>query len=150
MSADPPRGEPRVHAALTESVLDPAAAQDFVADPTAGGVGLFLGVVRNHHAGEAVDHLHYEAWQDEALPRLHAVVDEVVAEFGGVRAAWVEHRLGDLAIGEAAVVAAASAPHRAEAMDAARALIDRTKERVPIWKRETLADGTTRWPGTDC
>lgn len=146
---DPPRAEPRVHVALGQEPLDLQAANDFVADPTSGGIGLFLGVVRNHHAGEAVDHLFYEAWEQEALPRLADVVDGVVQEFTGVRAAWVEHRLGRLDVGDVAVIAAASAPHRAEAIDAARALIDRTKEQVPIWKREHLVDGTTRWPGAD-
>lgn len=146
---DPARGTPRVHVRLTDEALDLAAADAFVADPACGGVGLFLGVVRNHHAGAAVDHLVYESWEDEALPRLREVADEVVAEFGGVRAVWVEHRVGRLDIGEAAVVVAASAPHRDEAFDAARALIDRTKARVPIWKHEHLADGTTRWPGAD-
>lgn len=134
---------------LRDEPISLADADAFVADPTSGGVGLFQGVVRNHHAGADVDHLVYEAWQDEALPRLQQVAQGVVDEFPGVRAVWVEHRLGHLDVGDVAVIAAASAPHRDEAMDAARALIDRTKADVPIWKHEHLTDGTTRWPGLD-
>ncbi len=147
--SDPARGEPRLHVHLTDQALDLGAADAFVADPTCGGVGLFLGVVRNHHAGDEVDHLVYEAWEQEALPRLQRVAQDVVTQFKGVRAVWVEHRVGRLEIGDAAVVVAASAPHRDEAFDAARALIDRTKADVPIWKHEHLADGTSRWPGAD-
>lgn len=146
---DPPRAEVRIHTALHESPLDVAAAQDFVADRESGGVGLFLGVVRDHHAGDAVDHLVYSSFEQEALGRLDGVVVDVAEEFTGVRAVWVEHRLGRLDVGDIAVVAAASAPHRDEAFAATRALIDRTKAEVPIWKHEHLVDGTTRWPGAD-
>jgi molybdopterin synthase catalytic subunit len=147
--ADPPRAAPRLHLALRQDPLRLEDANAFVADRTSGGVGLFLGAVRNHHAGADVDHLVYEAWEAQAAPRLRAILEDVAQEFVGVRALWVEHRLGRLEVGDVAVIAAASAPHRDEAMDAARALIDRTKANVPIWKHEHLADGTTRWPGLD-
>ncbi len=147
--SDPAREGVRIHVRLTDEPLDLAAADAFVADPTCGGVGLFTGVVRNHHAGDAVDHLVYEAWEDRALPLLQDVADGVAAAHPGVRAVWVEHRLGRLDVGDVAVVVAASAPHRDEAFDAARALIDRTKAEVPIWKHEHLTDGTSRWPGAD-
>lgn len=148
-TGDPARAAPRIHVALVAEVLDVQAALAHVADPTAGGIGLFLGVVRNHHAGAAVDHLEYEAWPDEAMAKLALLAGEVAAEYGGVRAVFVEHRTGRLEVGEVAVIATASAPHRDEAMAATRALIDRTKAQVPIWKHEHLVDGTTRWPGLD-
>lgn len=149
MKPDPPRGEPRIEIRLTDEPLDPRAAFESVNHPECGGVGLFLGVVRNHHMGEPVDHLEYEAWEEQAGPRLEAVAEEVLAEHAGVRAVHLEHRVGRLEIGEPSVVVAASAPHRHEAIAAATALIDRLKETVPIWKREHLPDGTVRWPGDE-
>lgn len=146
---DPSRPEPRVTVRLTHEALDVGEACDAVADPAVGGIGVFLGVVRDHHGGEAVVGLDYEAWEQRARTAMRAVAQEVLARFPDVRAVYVAHRLGALAVGEAAVVVAASAPHRQQAIAAAQALIDRTKQRVPIWKRERLANGTVRWPGVD-
>lgn len=146
---DPVRRAVDIEVVLTSDPLDVGRAHDRVLHPEAGGVGLFSGVVRDHHEGAAVDHLRYEAWEDRAREAMQAVADAVVADHDGVRCVYVGHRLGDLSVGEVSVVCAASAPHRDEAMAAARALIDRVKESVPIWKHEHLADGTDRWPGTD-
>ena len=146
-SLDPPRGEPRITTLLTDEPLDLGAAQVDVDDPSCGGIGLFLGVVRDHHEGDAVDHLEYEAWEEQALPALEAVAAEVVARFPDVRAVHLSHRLGRLEVGEVSVIVATSAPHRAEALEAARFGIDHLKETVPIWKHEFLTDGTERWPG---
>lgn len=146
---DPPRGDVRIEVVLTDAPLDVAVAHDLVLHPEAGGVGLFSGVVRDHHEGQDVDHLVYEAWEERARTAMREVVDAVVADHPGVRCVYVGHRVGRLSVGEVSVVCAASAPHRDEAMTAARALIDRVKESVPIWKQEVLADGRDRWPGTD-
>lgn len=148
-TTDPARQDVGVVVHLSERPLDVAAAHADVAHPEAGGIGLFTGVVRNHHAGAAVDHLEYEAWEEQAEPRLREVADAVVRDFPGVRAVHVSHRIGRLEIGEIAVICAASAPHRHEAIQAATALIDRVKDTVPIWKKETLTDGTVRWPACD-
>lgn len=145
--ADPPRGATRVTALLTTRPLDLAAAQADVADDTCGGIGLFAGVVRNHHEGDAVAHLEYEAWEEQAQPALEAVGHAVLEAHPSVRAVHLAHRLGRLEVGEVSVVVAASAPHRAEAIHAAHDAIDRLKASVPIWKHEHLADGTSRWPG---
>ncbi|MBW3620762.1 MAG: molybdenum cofactor biosynthesis protein MoaE [Actinobacteria bacterium] len=134
---------------LTDAPLDIAGAHDAVRHREAGGIGLFSGVVRDHHEGEAVVSLTYEAWADEARRSMRAVADAVVAAFPGVRCVYVGHRTGSLAVGEVSVVCAASAPHRDEALAAATALIDRVKASVPIWKHEFLADGRDRWPGSD-
>jgi molybdopterin synthase catalytic subunit len=144
---DPPRGDVQYEIRLTDEPLDPAAAHAFVIDPEAGGIGLFTGVVRNHHEGQAVDHLDYEAWEDRALDAMRAAAAAVADEHPDVRRVHVSHRLGRLDVGDVSVICATSAPHRAEAITAAHALIDRVKQSVPIWKRETLADGTVRWPG---
>lgn len=146
---DPPRPRPRIAVELTSEPLSVSAAYDDVSHPESGGIGVFVGTVRNHHEGAAVTGLSYEAWEERARDLLMEVAQEVVAEFAGVRAVHVAHRLGDLDVGDASVVVAASAPHRDEAITAARALIDRVKERVPIWKREHLADGTARWSGLE-
>lgn len=108
----------------------------------AGGVVTFIGKVRDHSRGHAIDHLEYEAYAPMALKVMRRIAAEVEAEVGDASVA-VHHRLGRLAIGEAAVVIAAAAPHRAEAFAACRAVIERLKQDVPIWKREVAVDGTT-------
>lgn len=143
---DPPRGDTRIHVHLTGEPLDVAGAVADVAHPQCGGIGVFLGAVRDHHGGAAVESLEYEAWEEQARPALHAVAQRVIRRFEGVRAVHLSHRLGHLAIGELSVIVAASAPHRAEAIAAAEALIDDLKRTVPIWKQEHLADGSSRWP----
>jgi molybdopterin synthase catalytic subunit len=111
-----------------------------VGHPGAGGVATFLGVVRDVNAGRAVTLLEYEAYGSMAEAELGRILAELAAEIPGVRVA-ATHRVGPLAVGEAAVACAASAPHRAEAFLACRALIDRIKSRLPIWKREHGPDG---------
>lgn len=139
----------RVTTAITDQPLDVAAALAEVTHPQAGGVGLFVGVVRDHHEGEAVTGLDYESWEGRADEELRRVADEVAARFPGVRAVHAVHRVGPLTVGDPSVVVAVSAPHRDEALAATHTLIDRLKDEVPIWKREHLADGSSRWPGTD-
>ncbi len=108
----------------------------------AGGVVTFIGKVRDHSRGHAIDHLEYEAYAPMALKVMRQIAAAVEAEVVGASVA-VHHRLGRLAIGEAAVVIAAAAPHRAEAFAACREVIERLKRDVPIWKREVAVDGTT-------
>ena len=146
---DPDRVEVRVRTRLTHDPLDVAAAHRDVEHPEAGGIGVFSGLVRNHHDGDAVDHLEYEAWEDRAAELLEQVARDVAAAHPSVRAVHVSHRVGRLEVGEVSVLCAASAPHRDQALAAASDLIDEVKARVPIWKRETLADGSVRWPGCD-
>jgi molybdopterin synthase catalytic subunit len=129
---------------LLSTPLSVDEAMRTVAHPSAGGIAIFVGVVRNHAEGRAVDRLDYEAHDKLALKELEKVANEVLAEQPEVRACAV-HRVGSLAIGDLAVVVAASAPHRAEAFTACRALIERIKERVPIWKKEWAADGSASW-----
>ena len=148
-SHDPDRTGVRVRTRLTHDTLDVAAAHADVEHPEAGGIGVFSGLVRNHHDGDAVDHLEYEAWEGRAEAMLDEVARAVAAAHPSVRAVHVSHRIGRLEVGQISVVCAASAPHRDQALAAASALIDEVKARVPIWKRETLLDGTVRWPGCD-
>lgn len=138
----------RIHVRLTEQPLSTEAALAFVADPAAGGVTLFCGTVRDHAAGRAVAALEYEAYVERAEPEMRKLAEEARRRWPELRAVWLEHRVGRLEIGEAAVVVVASAPHRDRAFAAARWLIDTLKDTVPIWKRELWADGGAHWPGT--
>jgi molybdopterin synthase catalytic subunit len=115
-----------------------------VAHPSAGGICVFLGVVRDHADGAAVARLDYEAYTELARKEMRRIVEQIERENAGVRLAAL-HRVGQLAVGDTAVVVAASAPHRAEAFAACRAAIDRIKESVPIWKKEWGPDGTSTW-----
>ena len=110
-----------------------------------GGIVTFTGVVRRHSRGQSIDHLEYEAYPAMAVREMTRLCDEIEAEVAGAKLA-VEHRVGHLTVGEIAVVIAAAAPHRAEAFTACRAMIDRLKDRVPIWKKEVGDDGA-EWIG---
>ncbi|MBO9521605.1 MAG: molybdenum cofactor biosynthesis protein MoaE [Nocardioidaceae bacterium] len=128
---------------VREDALDLAEVTAAVADRSAGGVDVFLGVVRDHDSGQPVTGLEYVG-HPTALARLEEVAAEVAAEFDVVAVAAV-HRVGHLEIGDTAVICAVSARHRPEAFEATRALIDRLKERVPIWKHQHYADGSEDW-----
>jgi molybdopterin synthase catalytic subunit len=131
--------------ALRAEPLSVDEAMSHVRHAGAGAVCVFLGTVRDHNEGRPVVKLEYEAYGSMALAEMRRIVDEIVREMPGVRLAVV-HRTGALAVGDVAVVCAASAPHRGEAYGACRALIDRVKARVPIWKREHGPDGAY-WVG---
>jgi molybdopterin synthase catalytic subunit len=125
-------------------VVDPQDALAFVADPAAGGTCLFLGTVRDHSDAGDVTGLDYEAWDELAERRLREIAAEL---FDGwpVRKVALLHRTGRLEVGEVSVAVACSAPHRAEAFEACRHGIERIKEDVPIWKKESLTTGDARW-----
>lgn len=117
-----------------------------VSDPAAGGVVLFLGAVRAEDGGRDVAGLGYSA-HPSVLATLRAVADRVVAAHPVVRLAAV-HRVGDLAVGDLAVIVACSCPHRGAAFAAARQLIDELKAEVPIWKHQLFTDGSAEWVGS--
>ena len=119
--------------------LDVAEVTAAVADAAAGGTTVFVGAVRDHDGGRDVVRLEYTAH-----PTARARLAEVAAEFDVVAVAAV-HRIGALEIGDLAVVSAVSAAHRDTAFEASRALIDRLKQQVPIWKHQVFADGTEAW-----
>jgi molybdopterin synthase catalytic subunit len=115
-------------------------------DETAGGTVLFVGTVRDHDGGKVVARLGYTA-HPSAEQRMRDVVESVARRWP-VTAIAAVHRVGDLSLGDLAVVVAVACPHRGEAFEAARALIDELKESVPIWKQQVFADGTEEWVGT--
>jgi molybdopterin synthase catalytic subunit len=118
-----------------------------VGDDAAGGTAIFVGTVRDHDGrpGAAVTRLSYSA-HPSAEAELRRVAEKVAADFP-VRALAAVHRVGDLAVGDLAVVVAVSCPHRAEAFAACRRLIDDLKSAVPIWKHQLFDDGTQEWVG---
>lgn len=128
---------------VREQPLDVAEVTAAVSDPAAGGVTVFVGAVRDHDSGQDVVRLEYTG-HPTAQARLADVAAEVAEEFDVVAVAAV-HRVGTLQVGDLAVVSAVSAAHRDTAFEASRALIDRLKQRVPIWKHQVFADGTDEW-----
>lgn len=124
--------------------IDIDGARSAIHDDGAGGEAVFIGTVRNSFEGRPSLGLFYESYQDLAEKEMRRIAQELRQEFGILRLVMI-HRVGELAIGEAAVVVAVSAPHRGEAFAACHAGIDRVKERVPIWKKERWAEGESRW-----
>jgi molybdopterin synthase catalytic subunit len=129
---------------VTSDALSVDEALAFVADPAAGGTCVFVGTVRDHSAAGDVAGLRYEAWSELAERRLEELAAELTAGWT-LRKVAILHRTGELAVGEASVVIAVSAPHRAEAFEACRHAIERLKEDVPIWKKEALTSGEAHW-----
>jgi molybdopterin synthase catalytic subunit len=145
-------GEGRVaqHAPLIEITNGPIPFDRLlgeVADPGAGAVVLFLGVVRDNARGRRVDHLIYEAYETLARREMEKIAAAITARWPVARVAMI-HRTGHLGVGEASVAVSVSAPHRAEAFEAARFAIDTLKATVPIWKKE-IWEGGEAWVGAE-
>jgi len=132
--------------ALRDSELSIDEVRAAVADPAAGGIAFFAGAVRNHDGDREVSGLSYSA-HPSAEAELRRVAEEIAEKFR-LHAVAAVHRVGDLSVGDLAVIVAASCSHRAEAFDACRALIDELKATVPIWKHQSFADGGTEWVGS--
>lgn len=138
----------RLHTDLTDVPLSVSDAYDFAEDPQAGAVVVFTGTVRASTDGRDVAGLSYEAYRERAEGQLEALAVQIAQRWPQAAAVWLAHRVGDLAVGEPAVVVAVSAGHREEAFAAARWAIDTLKDTVAIWKQEHWADGAAHWPGT--
>jgi molybdopterin synthase catalytic subunit len=130
-------------AELREKPLSVDEVLAAVADAGVGGIALFVGTVRDNDHGRAVTGLGYTA-HPSAPAELRRVAEKAAASFGATAVAAV-HRVGDLAVGDLAVVVAVACPHRASAFDACRALIDELKHEVPIWKHQRFAGGGSEW-----
>jgi molybdopterin synthase catalytic subunit len=133
------------HVVLSAEPLSLDRCLSAVRTASAGGIVTFTGMVRETSRGKTIVRLEYEAYAEMAVKVMTELCDEIEREIAGARLA-VEHRVGRLEVGHVAVVIAAAAPHRAEAFAACRAMIDRLKERVPIWKKE-IADDGAEWVG---
>jgi len=133
-----------IRAAVVRAPLDPASVLACVGSAEDGAVLLFVGVVRDHADGHAVTGMRYEAYEEMASAVLTDIAREAAARLGTDRIA-VEHRVGELSVGEPSVAIAVSSPHRAEAYEASRYVIEEIKKRLPIWKKERYADGQEGW-----
>jgi molybdopterin synthase catalytic subunit len=133
-------------AEIREEPLSLEEVRSAVSDPGAGAIALFAGTVRDIDGGQGVVRLSYSA-HPSAAAEIRRVAEKVAAEFGVLALAAV-HRVGDLDIGDLAVVVAVSCPHRGEAFEACRQLIDTLKREVPIWKHQRFADGSSEWVGS--
>ncbi|WP_298859291.1 molybdenum cofactor biosynthesis protein MoaE [uncultured Gimesia sp.] len=129
---------------ITDQPIDYAAVTERVRSNECGAVVLFMGTVREMTAGRQTVALDYEAYPEMAQQMLQQLISEARAKWP-VHAVAIEHRIGHLALGEISVAIAVSSPHRVQAFEAGRFLIDRLKEIVPIWKKENWSDGTSEW-----
>lgn len=130
--------------ALVEHPIDTAALTAEVADVSNGATVLFVGTVRDMNEGRAVSGIEYSAYASMATLELDRIAREAAKKFGTENIV-VEHRIGELALGDASVAIAVAHPRRASAFDAARHVIEQIKIRVPIWKLEHYRDGTREW-----
>lgn len=146
--------DPRVAVSITRDAIDETAHLNFCRDDFAGAVSVFVGTTRNTFNGARVLKLSYECYETMALAELRRIAGEMIEKFKGdgdestvgargrgghgVRAVSIEHRLGDVGVGETSVVIVASASHRRDASDATAYGIEALKARVPIWKKETF------------
>jgi molybdopterin synthase catalytic subunit len=130
--------------AILEMRLDAAGLRAEATDPAAGAVVVFEGCVRNHHAGMSVESLAFEAFVPMAVAELERLRAEAMERFALLRC-LIHHRIGPVPLNEAAVVIVTASAHRQEAFEASIWLMDRIKERVPIWKRERYTEGGVAW-----
>jgi len=128
--------------AITSDELPIAEVSAWVVQPYCGAYVVFAGTVRDHAEGrEGVVSLEYEAYAEQAEARLQELAAEARRKWPDIGRIALLHRVGELGLGEVSVVVAVSTPHRAESFDAARWCIDTLKVTLPVWKRETWADG---------
>lgn len=138
----------RIHFSLTEQPIDASFLAGMLRDPAAGAEVTFDGRVRNHNQGHKVAGLSYQAYPALALATGHRILTEA-AEKHGVLRAIAAHRTGPLEIGDSAVWVGVASAHRGAAFDAAREIVERLKYELPVWKKETYADGSSEWVGPD-
>lgn len=133
-----------IDARITDDVIDTTALLADTPSDADGAAVLFVGIVRDHNDGRAVRGVSYEAYRAMAERELASILEEVRHATGVDRIRAV-HRTGDLRIGEASVAIVACSPHRAQAFEAARAVIEQIKVRLPVWKHEHYVDGAAAW-----
>lgn len=132
------------HSTITHDPIQPTEVLASLGSDEDGAVLLFLGIVRDHAEGRGVTGILYEAYQEMAEKELAAIAEEAAIRAGTPRVTVV-HRLGELSVGEPSVAIGVASPHRAEAYDASRFVIEEIKKRLPVWKKERFVDGSTDW-----
>lgn len=129
---------------IQECTVDAAAIAESCRDFAAGALVVFEGIVRNHHGGESVEYLEYTAHEKLAAVLIDRILADAVFKYS-LKNARAVHRIGRLYPGDTAVVVATAAAHRKEAYNANEEIIHRIKHEVPVWKKEFLTNGTSRW-----
>ena len=132
----------KIDVKISENPLEITDLLAFVASPTVGGTAVFVGTVRDSTKGKRVVRLEFEAYEKMALLEMQKIAEEAFSRWP-IHAFAIHHRVGGLAVGEAAVIIAAGSAHRDAAFDACRFGIDTLKKTVPIWKKEVFEDGET-------
>ncbi len=130
--------------AIVREPIDPAQVLSLIGADQDGATLLFLGVVRNHNDGRSVGGVRYESYEEMAAQVLSDIVEEASGAADTDRIAAL-HRIGELEVGEVSVAIAVSTPHRAEAYEASRYIIEEIKKRLPVWKKERYSDGAEEW-----
>ena len=133
-----------IHSALTRDPIEPADVLARVGHDEDGAAVLFLGTVRNHADDRPVNGITYEVYEEMAAPVLAEIAREAAEILGTDRLAVV-HRVGELTVGEHSVAIATSSPHRAQAYESSRYVIEEIKKRLPVWKKEHYKDGRAEW-----
>jgi molybdopterin synthase catalytic subunit len=133
---------------ITDSKIDLDSLLKQTDDPELGAVVVFIGKVRSSSEVGRVDGMTYDAYVDMAEDRMREVEENIKRSLPNVKIA-MRHRIGKLGVGEVSVIVVASSPKRAAAFDACRMGIEEIKRRVPIWKKEHMADGSGRWVESD-
>jgi molybdopterin synthase catalytic subunit len=136
--------EAEVYSAIIDTPIDVPRIVERVSSNANGATVIFVGTVREVNDGRDVTGIEYTAYRSMAERELASIVEEAAALAHSNDIA-VEHRLGELSVGECSVAVAVAHPHRGRAFDAARYVIEELKRRVPIWKREQYVDGTREW-----
>jgi molybdopterin synthase catalytic subunit len=129
---------------VSATAIDVDAAKKRVADHACGALVVFEGWIRDHNEGQRVERLEYEIYKPVAEKEGARIIDEAIGKFGVSHAICV-HREGLLELGDVAVIVCVSSPHRGEAFDACRYIIDNIKTRLPIWKKEHYVSGVSEW-----
>ena len=130
--------------AVSDRVIDLSVFREQLLDRSCGGYVQFDGWVRDHNEGQQVLQLEYEVYEPLAVKEGTKIIEEAIKRFG-VSNACAIHRSGLMDLSEVAVVVGVSSPHRGEAFDACRYIIDQAKVRLPIWKKEYYASGKSEW-----
>ena len=133
-----------MYSAILDAPIDVTQLLERVSNTRNGATVLFLGIVRDVNDGRDVTGIEYTAYRSMAERELATIIEEAAA-IADTNDVAVEHRLGELGIGDCSVAVAVGHPHRGRAFDAARYVIEQLKKRVPIWKREQYLDGTREW-----
>lgn len=129
---------------IQDTSLQQAVFDEIQCFPECGGIGIFIGTVRNHHEGRAVKALKYTAYAPVAEKMIRQIENDIQLKYG-VSYVRVVHRIGALDIGDTAIIAMAYAPHRREAFEACEEAVERVKHEVPVWKEEFYMDGSSQF-----